>query len=122
MKLLECFQPTGLITYDPTIVFKERKAKIIKEIELCTKKKHILEQRWYLNDEKITNLKREYEQEDRKLAKIDGRWKVVEPFKAPKTTKSKTEKMKEFQTLKSLFKRMNKEDKEELLASLKHPN
>lgn len=114
MKLLECFQPFGVLD-DPTKDLRASREELKKRILLTTKKMEHARRIYDINYWKKVELKKSYRKTDFELAKLDGRYKVVKPFKPEKKRKEKKKERKAFERL---LDKMTKSQKLELIEKM----
>jgi hypothetical protein len=114
MKLLSCFQPFGVLE-DPTKDLRASKNKLKEEILILNKKMEHAARIYHMCWLKKLDINKKYKEEDFKLAKLDGRYKIVEPFKPEKTKK---EKKKEVKALEKLLGNLSNDQKKELISKM----
>lgn len=112
MKLLTCFQPFGVLE-DPTKELRASKKKIFSEIVINQKKMKYAQEILTRCRFKEIDLKKAHGEADLRLAMMDGRFKVVPPYKPEKSPKEKRE------TVKKLFKFIEKLSEADKLAIMK---
>ena len=91
MKLITCFRPFGLLP-DPIECHRKRKEAIKEQIKTCQKKMDHAKNIFLLTREHAIKLRKDYMKVDRRLAMMDGRYKVVKPYKGEEVKKPESSK------------------------------
>lgn len=116
MKLLTCFQPFGVLD-DPTKDLRASKKKVFNEILHQQKKIKFAREILTTCEFKVIDLKKEHGELDLQLALLDGRFKIVPPYKPEKTPEERKE------TVKGIFKlieKLSRDEKLKLIEKLKN--
>lgn len=117
MKLLECFQPFGLLE-DPIAYNRKKRDEIKQQIITCQKKMEHCKQIYYLAREKVIGLRLNYMKVDRYLASMDGRLTICKPYKPEKKKKKGKVELTPVEAATKAINKMTESEKTALIAAL----